>query len=31
VGKTRRVWSPAHGIMMYDPSVMRVIAQVLSE
>jgi len=31
VGKTRRVWSPAHGIMMYDPNVMRVIAQVLAE
>jgi triacylglycerol lipase len=31
VGTTRRVWSPAHGIMMYDPNVMRVIAQVLAE
>lgn len=31
VGKTRRVWSPAHGIMMYDPNVMRVIAQALAE
>lgn len=31
VGKTKRVWSPAHGVMMYDPNVMRVIAQVLSE
>lgn len=31
VGKTRRVWSPAHGIMMYDPNVMRVISQVLAE
>lgn len=31
VGKTRRVWSPAHGVMMYDPNVMRVIAQVLAE
>lgn len=31
VGKTKRVWSPAHGVMMYDPNVMRVIAQVLAE
>lgn len=31
VGKSRRVWSPAHGVMMYDPNVMRVIAQVLAE
>jgi triacylglycerol lipase len=31
VGNARRVWSPAHGIMMYDPNVMRVIAQILKE
>jgi triacylglycerol lipase len=31
VGKARRVWSPAHGVMMYDPNVMRVIAQTLAE
>jgi triacylglycerol lipase len=31
VGKTRRVWSPAHGIMMYDPNVMRVVAGLLKE
>jgi triacylglycerol lipase len=31
VGKAKRVWSPAHGVMMYDPNVMRVIAQVLAE
>ncbi len=30
-GRARRIWSPAHGIMMYDPNVMRVIAQVLAE
>lgn len=29
VGKSRRVWSPAHGIMMYDPNVMRVVAGLL--
>jgi triacylglycerol lipase len=29
VGKSRRIWSPAHGIMMYDPNVMRVIAEIL--
>jgi triacylglycerol lipase len=31
VGKSRRVWSPAHGVMMFDPNVMRVIAQALAE
>jgi triacylglycerol lipase len=31
VGKSRRVWSPAHGIMMYDPNVMRVVAGLLKE
>lgn len=31
VGKSRRVWSPAHGIMMYDPNVMRVVAWLLAE
>jgi triacylglycerol lipase len=31
VGKAKRVWSPAHGVMMYDPNVMRVIAQTLGE
>ena len=31
VGKSRRVWSPAHGIMMYDPNVMRVIAGLLKD
>jgi triacylglycerol lipase len=30
VGKSKRVWSPAHGVMMYDPNVMRVIAQELA-
>ena len=29
VGNSRRVWSPAHGIMMYDPNVMRVVAGLL--
>lgn len=29
VGKMRRIWSPAHGVMMYDPNVMRVVAGVL--
>ncbi len=29
VGKARRIWSPAHGIMMYDTNVMRVVAGVL--
>lgn len=29
VGTARRIWSPAHGIMMYDPNVMRVVAQLL--
>jgi triacylglycerol lipase len=31
VGQSRRVWSPAHGIMMYDPNVMRVVAGLLKE
>jgi triacylglycerol lipase len=31
VGRARRVWSPAHGVMMFDTNVMRVIAQVLAE
>lgn len=31
VGKARRIWSPAHGIMMYDPNVMRVVAGLLKE
>jgi triacylglycerol lipase len=31
VGKSRRVWSPAHGVMMFDPNVMRVIAQELAD
>lgn len=29
VGKSKRVWSPAHGMMMYDTNVMRVVAQTL--
>jgi triacylglycerol lipase len=29
VGESRRVWSPAHGVMMFDPNVMRVVAQLL--
>jgi triacylglycerol lipase len=31
VGKSRRVWSPAHGVMMYDPNVMRVVSVLLAE
>lgn len=31
VGKSKRVWSPAHGIMMYDTNVMRVVAQLLKD
>ncbi len=31
VGQSRRVWSPAHGVMMYDPNVMRVVAGLLKE
>ena len=31
VGRAKRVWSPAHGIMMYDTNVMRVVAQLLKE
>jgi triacylglycerol lipase len=31
VGRTRRIWSPAHGIMMYDPNVMRTVSELLAE
>lgn len=31
VGKSKRVWSPAHGVMMYDTNVMRVVAQLLRD